>query len=58
VGAAAGDRQRQLGLGAAGFGLMMGCLGTGASSPACFVAAARRFGLERWCRRLRGLCAA
>jgi len=39
--------QRQLGLGAAGFGLMMGCLGAGAIVAGLFMARWRvRFGLE------------
>ena len=39
--------QRQLGLGAAGFGLMMGCLGVGAIVAGLFMARWRsRFGLE------------
>ena len=39
--------QQQLGLGAAGFGLMMGCLGMGAIVAALFIARLRaRFGLE------------
>ncbi len=39
--------QRQLGLGAAGFGLLMGCLGTGAVAAGLVINKARvRFGLE------------
>ena len=39
--------QRQLGLGAAGFGLLMGCLGTGAIIAGLFIGRLRtRFGLE------------
>jgi len=39
--------QRQLGLGAAGFGLLMACLGTGAVAAGLFIGKARtRFGLE------------
>jgi MFS family permease len=39
--------QRQLGLGAAGFGLLMGCLGTGAVAAGLVINRARvRFGLE------------
>ena len=39
--------QQQLGLGAAGFGLMMGCLGAGAIAAGLFIARLRsRFGLE------------
>jgi MFS family permease len=39
--------QRQLGLGAAGFGLLMGCLGTGAVVAGLFIGRVRaRFGLE------------
>ena len=42
-----GIGQQQLGLGAAGFGLMMGCLGVGAIAAGLFIARLRaRFGLE------------
>ena len=40
--------QRQLGLGAAGFGLLMGCLGTGAVAAGLVLGRLRaRLGLER-----------
>lgn len=46
---------RQLGLGAAGFGLLMGCLGTGAVTAGFFVARLRaRLGMDR----LAGICCA